>query len=328
MDNPTIKSVPGSLELLVTHRFNAPIDLVYRIYTDPKYIPEWWGPRDLITTVDKMEVKPGGIWRYIQRDKQNNTFAFHGVYHSLEPNKRIISTFEWEGVPGHVIFVTTDFAEKDGITTIMQQDLFQSIEDRDGMIQTGMEKGMREGDERFNELLERLRSTQPLGEKLAHQPSDEGNITITRIFNAPPERVWQEWTNPDLYMCWWGPKDYYAPFAQFDLHVGGRYLSSMRGPDGKDVWSTGVYKEIIEPRRIVMSDSFADEKGNIVPATYYGMGNDFPDELEVEVTLEDIGGQTRLTLEHCGLPTGAILEQAREGWNESLDKLSECLQRA
>jgi uncharacterized protein YndB with AHSA1/START domain len=151
------------------------------------------------------------------------------------------------------------------------------------------------------------------------------SIKISRVFNAPPDRVWKRWTDPDQFLCWWGPKDFTGSYAKFDLRVGGKYLGCMRGPDGTEYWGTGTYKEIIEPNRIVYTDSFADEHGNIVPASYYGMGSDMMTELEVEITFEDIGGKTRMTLEHCGLPEGEMLEQTKDGWNQSFDKLAECL---
>jgi len=151
------------------------------------------------------------------------------------------------------------------------------------------------------------------------------NLTITRIFDAPRERVWQHWTDTDKFICWWGPKDFTAPYTHMDLRVGGKYLYCMRSPDGKDYWGTGTYTEISEPSHIVYTDSFADEHGNVVPASYYSMVGDLPLEMEVEVTLEDIGGKTRMTLEHCGLPEGELLEQTKAGWNESFDKLAECL---
>jgi uncharacterized protein YndB with AHSA1/START domain len=323
MEKPTYTAIPGSLEMVITHKFDAPRDLVYKMYTDPKLIPEWWGPRNLTTTVEKMELRPGGVWRYVQRDPQNNIFPFYGVYHSLEPNRRIISTFEWEGMPGHVILVTTSFDEKDGKTIVIQQNVFQSVQDRDGMIQQGMEQGLTEGDERFNELLAKIKGNPTMGE--AYAIHDGKSLIITRTFNASPKQIWQEWTNPNMYMCWWGPKDYNYCGAQVDLRVGGKILNCMVGPDGKQIWSTGTYKEIVEPNRFVVTDSFADEHGNIVPASYYGMTSDLPMELEVEVTLEDLGGRTRMTLEHCGIPEGTIRDQTRQGWNESFDKLENCL---
>jgi len=328
MDKPAYTAKPGSFELVVTHRYDAPINLVYRIYTDPKEIPSWWGPRNLITTVERMDVRPGGSWRYIQRDPQGNVFAFNGVYHTVVPNRLIISTFEWEGMKDHVILDTTRFENRDGITVVTQQDVFQSVEDRDGMIQSDMEIGIIESDERFNEILAHLKTGEKAAMKKMSDPmiGDGHSIKIVRLINAPLAAVWERWTNPDDYMCWWGPKDFSSPYAKFELHPGGKYLTSMRGPDGKDIWSTGIYKEIIEMNRLVMTDSFADEHGNIVPATYYGMGSDIPLEMEVDVTLEDIGGKTRMTLEHCGLPEGEILEQTRQGWAESFDKLEECLE--
>jgi uncharacterized protein YndB with AHSA1/START domain len=96
----------------------------------------------------------------------------------------------------------------------------------------------------------------------------------------------------------------------------------MRSPDGKDYWSTGIYREIVAPVRFVATDSFADAHGNVVPATYYGMTSEFPRELQVTVTLEEQGGKTKMTLVPTGMPSGEDRELARAGWNGSLDKLA------
>jgi uncharacterized protein YndB with AHSA1/START domain len=88
---------------------------------------------------------------------------------------------------------------------------------------------------------------------------------------------------------------------------------------------TGIYREIIPQERIVFSDSFADEKGNVVPATQYGMSADFLLEMLVTVTFEEIEGKTKLTLNHVGIPAGADRDGANVGWNQSLDKLTEAL---
>jgi uncharacterized protein YndB with AHSA1/START domain len=157
------------------------------------------------------------------------------------------------------------------------------------------------------------------------QVEGTGCITITRELDAPRELVWDLWTDPNQYMCWWGPKDFTSPYARFDLHMGGKDLSCMRGQDGKEYWDAGTYEEINEPSRIVYTDTFADQNGNVVPASYYGLGPDKPLELAVEVTLENIGGKTRLIVEQCGLPEGEMVDQAREGWNQSFDKLARCL---
>ena len=102
----------------------------------------------------------------------------------------------------------------------------------------------------------------------------------------------------------------------------------MRAPDGKDYWNTGVFKEIDPPRRLVLTDSFADEKGNVVPSTYYGMDPSFPLEVQATVTFEKVGRKTRFTLRHGIPPSSPDREPARQGWNESLDKLAAYLSNA
>src|SRR6266705_7213510 len=96
----------------------------------------------------------------------------------------------------------------------------------------------------------------------------------------------------------------------------------MRSPDGKDYWGTGVYREIVPPAKIVATDSFADADGNVVPASHYGFAADFPRELLVTVTFEDIGGKTKMTLHHAGFPAGPDRDGAVQGWSESFEKLA------
>lgn len=150
-------------------------------------------------------------------------------------------------------------------------------------------------------------------------------LRIVREFDAPRELVWRAWTEPELIKRWWGPGPFTSPFASVDLRVGGKYLFCMRSPDGKDYWSTGVYREIVPQERVVNTDSFADEKGNVVPATYYGMSADYPLELLVRVTFKARGDKTEMTLVHTGFPSAPERDNARDGWSTSLDKLAEVL---
>lgn len=151
-------------------------------------------------------------------------------------------------------------------------------------------------------------------------------LIITRTINAPRERVWEAWTTPELLTCWYGPEGFTTPVVQHDVRVGGKYFYCMRSPDGQDYCSTGVFREVLAPERLVATDSFADQQGNIVSAAYYGMDPDFPRELLLTVTLEQRGRKTELTLVHSGMPAGESREQARLGWNESLDKLADCVE--
>lgn len=149
-------------------------------------------------------------------------------------------------------------------------------------------------------------------------------LVITRVFSAPRELVWRFWTNPDLMMKWWGPEVFTAPFCKIDLRVGGEYLYCMRSPEGQDFWSKGVYREIVEPERLVMTDSFADEKGNTVPASYYNMPGNWPLELSLTVIFEEFEGKTKFTLRHIGMPE-VMIKLAEIGWKESFDKLADAL---
>ena len=152
-------------------------------------------------------------------------------------------------------------------------------------------------------------------------------IVLTRTFDAPRALVWAAWTRPEQLTRWWGPEGFSSPVCQVDLRVGGKYLFCMRSPDGKDYWSTGVYREIVEPERLIYTDNFADEKGNVVPASYYGMGDDWQADFLVTITLQEHQGRTTLTLEHVGLPEGEHSQMAAAGWNGSFDKMARALER-
>jgi uncharacterized protein YndB with AHSA1/START domain len=155
----TLIAEPGKQEILITREFDAPRDLVFKACTDPKLIPQWWGPRYLSTEVDKMDVRPGGQWRFINRDAEGNEYAFHGVYHEVLAPERIIDTFEFEGLPetGHVALETMKLEElPGGRTRLTTQSVFQSVADRDGTLQGGMEEGVNDTYDRLAELLKKM----------------------------------------------------------------------------------------------------------------------------------------------------------------------------
>ena len=149
-------------------------------------------------------------------------------------------------------------------------------------------------------------------------------LIIKREFNAPLELVWKAWTDPEHFKNWWGPKGFTTPVSEMDFRVGGKYHYCMRSPEGKDYWGTGIFSEIVPKKRLVYTDSFSDEKGNVVPATDYGMEG-FPLEMKVIVSFEEKNGKTLMTLKHEGLPGGEMKDMTSAGWNESFDKLAELL---
>jgi uncharacterized protein YndB with AHSA1/START domain len=146
-------ALPSDREIVMTRVFDAPRELVFEAYTDPEAIPQWWGPRAYTTTVEKMDVRPGGAWRFVQRGADGAEHAFNGVYRDVVPPERLVSTFEYEGLPGHVVVDTATFEERDGKTTLTTRSLFDTVEDRDGMLQSGMETGAAESMDRLAEFL-------------------------------------------------------------------------------------------------------------------------------------------------------------------------------
>ncbi len=144
---------PGKQEIVVTRVFDAPRVSVFRACTDPKLISQWWGPRRLTNSIDRMDVRPGGIWRVVQRDADGNEYAFHGVYHAVDTLVRLVRTFEFEGTPGHVLLETVTFEDLGSKTKLIDQSVFQSVEDRDAMFGAGMEEGSAESMERLAEIL-------------------------------------------------------------------------------------------------------------------------------------------------------------------------------
>ncbi|HWC79229.1 MAG TPA: SRPBCC family protein [Pseudonocardiaceae bacterium] len=144
---------PGVHELTITRDFAAPREQVFALLTDPEQIPHWWGPSYLTTVVDAMQPRSGGNWRFVQTAPDGSEHAFHGVYHDVTGPERIVLTFEYEGTPGHVDLETTVLEDHGDTTRMIVTSVFQSVADRDAMVASGMEGGMRETWERFAEQL-------------------------------------------------------------------------------------------------------------------------------------------------------------------------------
>jgi uncharacterized protein YndB with AHSA1/START domain len=157
--NKTIVTAePGKQEVFITREFDAPRELVFRAHTDPELYVQWLGPRGYEMILETFEPHSGGRYHYIHKDPEGNEFGFHGVFHEIS-EALMIQTFEFEGLPesGHVSLDTMRLEKLPGDRTkIMIQSVFQSIADRDGMVQSGMERGVSEGHERLDEVLEKM----------------------------------------------------------------------------------------------------------------------------------------------------------------------------
>lgn len=162
MANKTIITAePGKQELFITREFEAPRELVFKAYTEAELYEKWVGPDDLTMTVEKMDAFDGGSYRFLH-ERDGHIYAFHGIYHEVLSPERIIGTFEFDGLPekGHVIMGTTKFEDLgNGRSRLVHQSVFQSVDDRDGMIASGMERGVTQGYDKLDTLLGTLRET-------------------------------------------------------------------------------------------------------------------------------------------------------------------------
>jgi len=300
-------------EVTITRVFDAPRELVWKVANDPDLIPRWWGPGRLTTTVDKMEVRPGGVWRYVQRASDGSEYAFNGVYREVVPPERLVYTFEFEGMPGHVALQTVTFEEHEGKTKLTQKVLFRTVEDLEGMVSSGMEEGSVETMDRFAQLLEDVpRGAAAVAAAVAATPGATGReITMSRVFDAPRELVFRAWTDPELVAQWWGPDGFTNTIDEMDVRPGGTWRFVMHGPDGVDYPNRIVYDEVLSPERIV----YTHLSGPRFQST---------------ATFEEEDGRTRLTVRMYFESTEdfnrAVREfHAREGLNQTLGRLEKHL---
>jgi uncharacterized protein YndB with AHSA1/START domain len=155
----------------------------------------------------------------------------------------------------------------------------------------------------------------------------ERDLVITRVFDAPRELVFKAWTEPEHLMRWWGPHDWTLAHCTIDFRPGGVWHYGMRGPQGEESWGKAVFREIVEPERIVSTVTFADADGNVVPPTHYGLGPSWPHEMLATVTFAEYQGKTLVTLRMTlGTAPASEREIVQQGWNESFDELADYLQ--
>ena len=146
-------TLPSDREVVMTRVFDAPRSLLFEAHTKPEHLARWWGPRTHEMVVCDMDFRPGGAYRFVLRKSNGKEYGFRGEFREIVPPERIVWTFEFEGMPGHVSIETLTFTERDGKTTLTAKAVYSTVEDRDGVLQSGMETGARETWDRLAELV-------------------------------------------------------------------------------------------------------------------------------------------------------------------------------
>ncbi len=154
MSKTTITAEPGMPQIVITREFDAPRELVFRAHTEPELLAQWLGPRRLTMEIDHYDLRHGGTWRFVHRDTDGSGYGFRGVFHgTASVDDGIVQTWEFEGAPGHVDLETATFEARGNRTLLRVSAVYQSVEARDAMVESGMEAGVNEGYERLDELL-------------------------------------------------------------------------------------------------------------------------------------------------------------------------------
>lgn len=302
-------------EILATRTFDAPRELVFRMWTDPKHIVKWWGPKGFTTTMQEMNVKPGGAWQFVMHGPDGADYLNKNVYVEIVEPERLV--YDHTSTPKFRMTVT--FASRGAKTEVGVQMLFESAELRDSTVKTfGAIEGL---SQTLDRLTERLREEQMRPE-----------FSITRVFDAPRELVWKAVTESDRLTQWWGPKSFTMLHCAVDLRPGGTFRYAMRMPDGREMWGKWVYREITPPEKLVTVVSFTDENGNPVR---HPMSPTWPLEVLNTMTLTEQNGKTSMTV--SGYPIHATEEELKaydagrgsmkQGFTGTFDQLEAYLAR-
>ena len=277
-------------ELLITRVLNAPVELVWEVWTKPEHIKNWWGPNGFTNTIDKMEVKPGGVWQFMMHGPDGTNFPNKSVYKEVVPYKLIVFEHYAPNFTTTVSFIT------EGNKTLLKWHmLFESKEQFEMIVRNHKaDKGLEQNVEKLEVYL--ASTTIEIASPEAFK--------VTRTLNAPIELVFSAFSEAKHLGQWWGPKGFDIVVKKLEFKPGGIFHYSMQMPDGGKMWGKFAYRQIDKPGCIEFVSSFSDEDGNITRAPFSAV---WPLEVLNTLTLVEDNGKTILTL--VGGPINATQEE-------------------
>jgi uncharacterized protein YndB with AHSA1/START domain len=314
-------------EFRMVRTVHAPRALVWRAWTEPAMLTQWWGPRALSNCECALDVRPGGRHSVTMQMPDGIRYPIHGEYLEVEPLQRLVMTMDctdhpaaWHDLirPGRApddrnapgIMVQTVLFEDDGEgrTRLTICTRFDSAAIRNAMVHLGMNEGWSQSIEKLNE---RLADAMEVADR---------HIVIARTIRAPRARVWAAMTDTQQVVKWWGPTGFTTTIEEMDVRVGGVWKHTMHGPDGVDYPNKSIFREVVQPERLVFKHGGArvGGKGANFTATW---------------TFEELGDDTLLTIRmvfpsaadrnHVVAEYGAI-----EGGRQTLERLDAFLAQA
>ncbi len=271
----------------------APRDAVWDAWTDPARLPQWWGPRGFTCRTHEMDLAEGGQWRFDMIGPDGTVFPNRHRYRRITPKTAIDYTLDDDGTGTHHFEAEVRFAKaKDG-TRVTLTMIFPNAAERDAV-------------EGFGAVAHGYTTLDCLTEAAAPD-----TLSLTRILDAPRDRVWRCWTEPEEMAHWFFPDGIDIVTADFDPLKGGDWRTVMKVPEtGHTMAVRGRFEAVEAPERLVFSHGWEDETGAIATLT------------RVTVSLHDLNGKTRLSLVQQGLTSEDSREGHREGWGQTLDHLA------
>jgi len=305
-------------EIGTTRLLDAPRELVWKAWTDPTHVAQWWGPNGFTNTITEMDVRPGGIWRFIMHGPDGTNYPNRIAFIEVAPPERLVYV-HGDDEEHDQFHVTVTFEKEGSKTKLTMRSLFKTKAHRDYVVEKhGAAEGMQQTLSRLTEYLSTMS-----GEELL----------IAREFDAPRAAVWKAWTDAAALAEWLGPKNFTIRVVKLELKPGRIFHYSMRAPDGRDMWGRFEYREIVPPERLVVVYAFADAKSDIAPNPWLP---EWPRETLNVLTLTEKDGKTQLTLR--GKPLNATEAQLKafaglrgsmqQGFKGTFDQLADYLAKS
>jgi len=298
-------------EFVATRFFDAPCELMFKLWTDPKHLAAWWGPKHFTNPISEWEVRPGGAIHVEMRGPDGTLYPMVGTYKEIVPNEKLVFIC---GVPddsGKLMFEvqnTATFAAKDKGTTVTITARVLSRGPNAEQYLKGMAAGWSQSLDKLTELAAE--------EAAIAQPPLRGDreLIVTRLFSAPRETVFKMFSDPEHLARWWGPKGFTTTTQNFEFKPGGVWRHVMHGPDGKDYPNVVTYISIEAPNKLVYKHG--------------GEKDHEPVNFQTTVTIETVGSKTKVTM-HGTFPSAAAREfviktyEADKGMVQTVTRLGE-----
>jgi uncharacterized protein YndB with AHSA1/START domain len=302
-------AISADREITLTRMFDAPRDLVFKAWTDPQRVAQWWGPQGFTTPVCEMDARPGGAIRIVMRAPDGTDYPMTGAFREIATPERLVSTNSCADRDGHALLeglTVVRFEAQGSKTSLTLRARATALAPAAAQMLAGMEEGWRQTLDRLADHL--VAQTMRPAERSADR-----ELSITRLFDAPRALVFKAWTEPERAVRWWGPRGFTIAHCEMDTRPGGAYRICMRSPEGAEHWQRGVCREIVAPERLVFTFAWEDAEGR--------PGH----ETMVTVTFAEDGGKTRLTLRQAVFETVTARDLHQGGWTSALECLAEYL---